>query len=78
MYELFMETFTRSEPIEDLEKWFGNYTHRRYGLQDSKLEKAWEILGLSVYNCCAKLRPLPKPFRYHGRTTFTVLPRGVH
>ena len=75
MYELMTESFWRSEPIENLSQWFANFTHRRYGQNMSELENAWIILGGSVYNCCAALKPLPKPFRYHGKTTLTVLPR---
>ena len=29
MYELFMEAFWRSQPLADLEAWFGNFSHRR-------------------------------------------------
>ena len=75
MYELMTESFWRSEPIENLSQWFANFTHRRYGQNMSELENAWMVLGGSVYNCCAALKPLPKPFRYHGKTTLTVLPR---
>ena len=75
MYELMTESFWRSEPIENLPQWFANFSHRRYGQNMTELENAWKILGGSVYNCCAALKPLPKPFRYHGKTTLTVLPR---
>lgn len=78
MYELLMEAFSRQEPIDDLNEWFAKYSHRRYGLQSESLEKSWMILGHSVYNCCSALPSLPKPFRYHGKTTFTVLPRVSH
>lgn len=78
MYELMMETFSRTRPFDDLPEWFANYTHRRYGLFSAELEESWTILGSSVYNCCEALPPMPKPFRFHGKTTFTQMPRVSH
>ena len=63
MYELMMESFWRSEPIENLPEWFSNFTIRRYGQKSADLQEAWIILGESIYNCCSALKPLPKPFR---------------
>lgn len=78
MYELLMEAFSHRKPLDDLTEWFANYSQRRYGLKSEKLEASWKILGNSVYNCCSALPTLPKPFRYHGKTTLTVLPRVSH
>lgn len=33
----------------DAAKWFTNYTIRRYGLFDSKIDQAWQLLRTSVY-----------------------------
>ena len=47
-----IESFWRSNPIEDLSEWFANFSHRRYGFKSAELEEAWQIMGSSIYNCC--------------------------
>ena len=75
MYELMMETFKRKAAIEDLSAWFADYSIRRYGFESFQLQGAWQVLGNSIYNCCSSLKPRPeRPFRFHGKTTFTTFP----
>ena len=75
MYELMMETFKRKAAIEDLSAWFADYSVRRYGFESFQLQRAWQVLGSSIYNCCSSLKPSPeRPFRFHGKTTFTTFP----
>jgi alpha-N-acetylglucosaminidase len=75
MYELMMETFSRTEPFPDLDKWFADYSVRRYGHKVIELEESWQTLGLSVYECCSAFGNSTKPFRYHDRTVLSVLPK---
>ena len=49
MYELMMENVWRDEPIQ-LNEWLNGYALRRYGKQNSKVEKAWQILKETAYN----------------------------
>jgi len=50
MYDLLSEMSWRKSPIEDLGKWFENYSIRRYGRSNYLLTKAWRILANSVYS----------------------------
>ena len=76
MYDLMMETFKRRSSIKDISQWLLTFSHRRYGEKDINLEKAWHFLGRSVFDCCDRLNTTgKKPFRFHGKTTLTVLPR---
>ena len=76
MYDLMMETFKRRSSIKDISQWLSKYVYRRYGHKDINLEKGWDFLGRSVFNCCDGLNTTgKKPFRFHGKTTLTVLPR---
>ncbi|HEV9036568.1 MAG TPA: alpha-N-acetylglucosaminidase [Puia sp.] len=49
IYELMMDNTWRSQPI-DLHEWLAGYVRNRYGVEDSLLVKAWEILRQTVYN----------------------------
>ncbi len=47
-YEYMMDTTWHSS-TPDMAKWFTNYSVRRYGLYDARLDKAWQLLRVSVY-----------------------------
>jgi alpha-N-acetylglucosaminidase len=49
IYELMMDHAWRSQPIE-LHSWLTRYVRNRYGIDDSLLVNAWEILRQTVYN----------------------------
>jgi alpha-N-acetylglucosaminidase len=49
IYELMMEHTWRSTPI-DLPEWLRQYALNRYGMDDSSLVNAWDILRQTVYN----------------------------
>ena len=74
MYDLMMESFKRRSSIKDISQWLSDYSRRRYGVKDGHLENAWYFLSQSVFDCCDRLNS-SKPFRFHGKTTLTVLPR---
>ncbi|XP_048495313.1 alpha-N-acetylglucosaminidase isoform X2 [Beta vulgaris subsp. vulgaris] len=50
VYELMSEMAYRSEKVQLLE-WVKTYSHRRYGKAIHQLERAWEILYHTIYNC---------------------------
>lgn len=50
MFELMTELPWRPEKITK-ESWVRNYVFARYGVHDSSIQKAWEILSQTIYNC---------------------------
>lgn len=50
MFELMSELPWRTEKFSK-ESWIRDYCFARYGVHDEKIEKAWEILAQSIYNC---------------------------
>lgn len=48
-YELFAEMQWRQAPI-DLDRWIVDYSRRRYGVQDERIEAAWRLLVRTVYH----------------------------
>ena len=50
IFELASELPWRPERFSK-EDWLKDYVFARYGVHDSRLEKAWQLLGSSVYNC---------------------------
>ncbi|CAH2087845.1 unnamed protein product [Euphydryas editha] len=48
VYDLMLESAWRTGPVEDLNKWVGDYAERRYGC--NKTATAWKYLLKSVYN----------------------------
>ncbi len=50
MYELMSELPWISHKITK-EEWVKDYCFARYGVYDATIEKAWEILAKSIYNC---------------------------
>jgi alpha-N-acetylglucosaminidase len=49
LYELLTQQVWQNEPV-DLNKWLEFYTTNRYGILDTNLIKAWEVLRLTAYN----------------------------
>lgn len=49
MYSLLLENVWERVPI-DVSKWLSQYTHYRYGKEDSAVNAAWKILRQTVYN----------------------------
>ena len=49
IYELLTQQVWQNESV-DLNKWLESYTLNRYGILDSNLIKAWEILRVTAYN----------------------------
>ncbi len=49
LYELLTQQVWQNESV-DLKKWLEFYTVNRYGVLDSNLIKAWEVLRLTAYN----------------------------
>ena len=50
MFELMSELPWRKEKVTK-EAWIKDYCFARYGVHDDNIEKAWEILVSSIYNC---------------------------
>ncbi len=50
MFELFCELPWRPEKFPK-EQWLASYAAARYGEKNADTERAWEILGNSIYNC---------------------------
>ena len=50
MYELMSELPWRDEEVKK-EEWINNYTSARYGANDETINKAWQLLGKTIYNC---------------------------
>lgn len=50
MYELLFELPWRSEKFTK-EEWVKEYARARYGADDAALNRAWEILAATAYNC---------------------------
>ena len=50
MYELMCELPWRPEKFTK-EEWIKNYISARYGSYNSSIEKAWQLLGSTIYNC---------------------------
>lgn len=50
MYEL-MSELPWMDQKPDKGEWLDQYTQVRYGSQDTILQKAWRVLGNSIYNC---------------------------
>ena len=49
MYDLMLENGWRNRPVEDVDKWFEEFSRRRYGpLNNSHMEKTWKLV--SEYN----------------------------
>ena len=49
VYDLMFETAWRDRPV-DLEQWLADYALGRYGRQNKDAQRAWQILGATVYN----------------------------
>jgi alpha-N-acetylglucosaminidase len=49
LYELLTQHVWQNESI-DLNSWLEFYTKNRYGIKDTNIIKAWEVLRLTVYN----------------------------
>ena len=52
MFELMSELPWRNEKFTK-EAWIKEYVKARYGVEDAAIEKAWQILVSSIYNCPA-------------------------
>ena len=52
MFELMSELPWRPEKFTK-EAWIKDYVKARYGVADAAIEKAWQILAASIYNCPA-------------------------
>ena len=52
MYELMCELPWRQDKFSK-EEWITNYVTARYGTYNSTIEKAWQLLGNTIYNCPA-------------------------
>ena len=52
MYELMCELPWRPEKFTK-EEWISNYAKARYGVANDSIEKAWQLLGNTIYNCPA-------------------------
>lgn len=50
MYELLYELPWRPEKFTR-EEWIKGYVKARYGTEDAQLQKAWEVLAATCYNC---------------------------
>ncbi len=50
MFELMTELAWRPEKITK-EKWLSDYTFARYGVKNDSINKAWQLLGNTIYNC---------------------------
>ncbi len=50
MYELLCELIWRPEQFKK-EDWLKGYTRARYGASDPDVEKAWNLLASTIYNC---------------------------
>ncbi len=50
MFELMSELPWRSEEVKK-EKWIKDYTIARYGVNDDTINRAWQLLGSTIYNC---------------------------
>ncbi|CAD5123242.1 DgyrCDS11599 [Dimorphilus gyrociliatus] len=50
IYEFMNENSWRTSP-RNITKWITNYAIRRYGKENRNIDKAWQILKRSVYNC---------------------------
>lgn len=49
IYEFMSENAWRTKS-RDLNQWFSNFTHQRYGQQNDYVNQAWKLLMSSVYN----------------------------
>ncbi len=49
LFELMLENVWQDQPVV-VDQWLKTYTHKRYGREDSLLNKAWNILYATVYN----------------------------
>ena len=52
MYERMCELPWRPEEFTK-EEWIANYAKARYGVTNDSIEKAWQLLGNTIYNCPA-------------------------
>ena len=50
MFELMSELPWRNERV-DKKEWVANYVRARYGADNAQVQRAWEILTNSIYNC---------------------------
>ncbi|XP_070563330.1 alpha-N-acetylglucosaminidase-like isoform X2 [Ptychodera flava] len=50
MYDFMNKMGWRNQSVPDLQIWFKNYSHGRYGSSSHGSERAWDILKGSVYN----------------------------
>lgn len=50
MFELMSELPWRPQKFTK-EEWIMNYVFARYGTQDETIEKAWQLLAATIYNC---------------------------
>lgn len=66
MYE-YMSEVAWHKQAPDMARWVSKYVHRRYATQDSRVDKAWQLLRTSVYTD-------PIGISNHGRYTINVRP----
>ena len=52
MFELMSELPWRPEKFTK-EEWVSNYVKARYGVEDPAIQKAWQVLASTIYNCPA-------------------------
>ena len=50
MFELMSELPWRAERVSK-EQWLRGYVKARYGVDDPKIQEAWQVLARSIYNC---------------------------
>ncbi|CAG5103669.1 Similar to NAGLU: Alpha-N-acetylglucosaminidase (Homo sapiens) [Cotesia congregata] len=68
IYELMNEMAYRREPV-NLDKWFENYSVRRYGGRNEYASQTWNILGKTIYNFIGLER-------IRGHYVITMRPKG--
>lgn len=67
MYEYMTEVIWYAT-APDMDHWVETYATQRYGIQDSRVSKAWHLLRASVFTD-------PHGLHNHGRYAINVLPR---
>lgn len=72
MYELLMELPWREIQISK-EQWIKDYIRARYGKNDNRIEKAWDILINTIYNCpSASTQEGPYESIFTARPSFNI------
>ena len=69
LFQLMTENVWRDEVIK-LDEWLKKYAYNRYGKENKKIDKAWQILKNTVYSGNANLEP-PESI-ITGRPTFNI------